>query len=158
MDLSIIKFGGSVITDPSAPERFNASNTRRLGDELSASPGAFIVVHGTGHVGKPVAREHDFVREGRIPHEKRSLAVEIRSDLQRLNLNVTKALIASSVDALALDPVAFFGASMDEMRYGEQADDLRGMLHSGLVPCFHGDLMPQADGAFRVFSSDAIVL
>lgn len=156
MQLNLIKLGGSVITR-AGPSPLFADNLARLAGELRAHAGPTVLVHGTGHVGKPWAIEHDFLREGLVPASKPQLAAAIAADLVGLNEAVVACLREAGIDARAVRPVDFFGEDMHTPRSPNRLAGLREALAAGAVPVFHGDLMPLADGGHRVFSSDVMV-
>lgn len=155
MQLNLIKLGGSVITR-SGPSALFADNLGRLAEELRAHAGPTVLIHGTGHVGKPWAIEHGFLREGIVPAAKPALAADIAADLIGLNEAVVACLREAGIDARGVRPADFFGEDMHTPRSPDRLRSLHDTLASGATPVFHGDLMPLADGGHRVFSSDAM--
>ncbi len=156
--MRIIKFGGSVITAATAPGRFNEQNTRRLASELAPHARDCVLVHGTGHVGKPPALEHGYVQSGLLSRAQALTALRIKAELQRLNQLFVEVLLSSSVQAMSFDVAECFNEAMTGLRRPGLRRRLLTTLHNGIVPVFSGDLMPLTGGGFRVFSSERIVL
>jgi isopentenyl phosphate kinase len=155
---NIIKFGGSIVTSPSAPEFFWKENVRRLAEELAPHRHRSILLHGTGLVGKPHARKFNYLIERRMNPQQRLIALELRSNLRRLNNAVVSALVEAGIPAIPFDIIHCFDESMTNFRHTNIISELKNTIERGLTPVFYGDLMPAPDGSFRVFSSDAMCL
>jgi isopentenyl phosphate kinase len=153
----IIKFGGSIITDPAFDDEFHRPNVQRLAAELQSCATGCIVVHGTGLVGKPPAHEYDYVDTGIIPRERHLIASRIRHRLRCLNLQVVDCLLAAGISAVPMH-VACFADTNHALRSNDVSVQLMSMLGQGCVPVFYGDMLRLADGRFRVFSSDTMAL
>jgi len=153
----IIKFGGSIITDPDFDDGFHRPNIERLAAELQSCATGCIVVHGTGLVGKPPAHEYGYVDTGIIPRDQHLIASRIRRSLRHLNLQVVDCLLAAGISAVPMH-VACFADTGHALRSDDLSVQLLSMLGQGCVPVFYGDLLRLADGRFRVFSSDTMAL
>ena len=94
MKINIIKFGGSIISESNSGTHFNFKNTERLAQELSPFYKGSVLVHGTGHVGKPPAIKYGYVKNGIIAKEDKLLALEIKSSIRRLNQLVVDTLLS----------------------------------------------------------------
>lgn len=153
----IIKFGGSIITDPAFDDEIHRPNIRRLAAELRSCAAGCIVVHGTGLVGKPPAHEFGYVETRIIPPDQHLIASRIRHSLRFLNLQVVDCLLAAGISAVPMH-IASFADSGHALRSDDVSVQLLSMLSQGCVPVFHGDLLRLADGRFQVFSSDTMAL
>lgn len=158
MGLQIIKFGGSVITDQDADFLFNRETVRRLARELPDRGRGCILIHGTGHVGKPPAARFGYLESGHIPPSSHLVALEIKMALRRLNQMFVETMLASSIAAIPFDTASFFNEEMNSIRDEQRLSWLRMIVDQGLTPVFYGDLVPLASGGFQVFSSDVIAL
>ena len=158
MQISIIKLGGSIITDPHEEDYFDEKNTFRLAQELQRYSGRCIIVHGTGYVGKPPAVQYGYVETGLLKNDYASIAMSIKDSLQKLNGQVVRTFLSASVPVTPVD----IGSYYDEFSGSSFKDEFRQtiveILGNGMVPIFHGDLLPLRDGSFKVISSDFIVL
>lgn len=149
----IIKLGGSVITRAGGSP-YDLENTQRLAEEIAPFVKNTILVHGTGHVGKPYAITHDFLHDGLISADRQLLACEIRNALRRLNVDVVDTLRNAGIAAYGVQAATYFGENMNDVRFESSQRELRRQMSLGHVPVFFGDLMPLSDGTFQVFSSD----
>ena len=147
-----------MITDASRTDRYSSKNSRRLANELYPNYRGSILIHGTGHVGKPPAIRYGYYKSGVIQRKDRLIALQIRHELRLLNQRFMQTFMSASIPVIPLDIVHFFGASLDRLAHSDARDQLLDLISNGLVPIFYGDLMPQTDGSFRVFSSDMIAL
>lgn len=157
--MRLIKFGGSVITRVDPTESFDAENLTRLASELKGlgRGHGMILVHGTGHIGKPYAVEHGFLADGLISADQTNLIAEIKGALRSLNARVVEILVTSGVPAFAASPALFFDSCMKDFRQDNLIRELTDQLEQKCVPVFFGDLMPLPDGRHQVFSSDRIM-
>ena len=158
MELNIVKFGGSVITDGTSANGLDRKTVRRLAEELPGRGRGCILIHGTGRVGKPPAIRYGYLESGHLPAERTPIALQIRADLRRLNQMFVETMLSASVAAIPLDAAAVFNARMDGFRDPPGPRRIGALLDRGLTPVFYGDMVPAAGGGFRVFSSDVIAL
>ena len=61
MNITIIKIGGSVITNEGS-EPINLNAIKNIGRQLKRFKGKLVIVHGTGYVGKPPAVKYNYVK------------------------------------------------------------------------------------------------
>ncbi|MCB9352708.1 MAG: hypothetical protein H6573_35280 [Lewinellaceae bacterium] len=158
METNIIKFGGSVITDTSSKEHFNKKNTVRLARELYPHHKNCVLVHGTGHIGKPPAILYGYLESGVLLPSQYLAALNIKSALRRLNQRFVDVLLSENIPAIPIDILQFYGWPDFQLDLPKLIRALFQLLDRGLVPVFYGDLLPQSDGSFIVFSSDLITL
>jgi len=85
MEKHIIKFGGSIITNTSTESKFNKKNTLRLAKEIYPYYKGCILIHGTGHVGKPPAIKYGYVESGIVQKNQQLIALHIKNSLRELN-------------------------------------------------------------------------
>ncbi len=153
----LIKLGGSVITHPDHADKFYATNVQRIAREIAAASKPCILVHGTGHVGKPPAIEHGYADTGIIPASNTLLAVQVRLELRRLHQHVLRALLDAGMRALPMDTATCFNDEGSDFRQSDLKDSLKQAVEAGCVPVFHGDMVQLPDHRFAVVSSDAIM-
>jgi isopentenyl phosphate kinase len=156
MHLRLIKLGGSVVTHKAA-EPFFVDNVDRLANELAPHSCGVILVHGTGHIGKPYAVKHEFLRDGIIPATKPLLAVEIKSVLRRLNVDIVDSMRRAKIPAYSVEPSDYFMDDYSGFRSPMWQQKLVTQMSLGFMPVFYGDVMSLADGSYKVFSSDVMM-
>lgn len=152
----LAKLGGSITTCPDADGRVHEPRLRALARALAPHAEAgLILVHGTGHVGKPAAVRYGFERTGRVEAARASIALRIKNDLAELNTRVVRILLDAGLPAVSM-------RAEDHLPVGEPDADprperLAAALEAGLVPVLHGDMVRATAGAWRVLSSDEIL-
>lgn len=156
--LSVIKIGGSVITDEDCDGCFDSETTRRLAQELAPHAAGSIIVHGTGVVGKRPAVEENYVEDGVLPSSNPLLSIQVKSSLQDLNRRFIDAFLSAGVPVLPLDASSYFDWPSGKWRSNSLKRSLIAAVRGGVVPVFHGDILPQPDNSHSVISSDTIVL
>ncbi|MFG0248296.1 MAG: isopentenyl phosphate kinase [Phycisphaeraceae bacterium JB051] len=157
IDWHLIKLGGSVITHPDRAGKFYACNVQRIAREIAAASKPCILVHGTGHVGKPPAIEHGYADTGIISANNTLLSVQVRLELRHLHQHVLRALLDAGIRALPMDTATYFNDDGSDFRQPDMAVSLKQAVEAGCVPVFHGDMVQLPDHRFKVVSSDAIM-
>jgi len=156
MQINIIKFGGSVISDKLSEDHFNLRNTERLARELYPFHNGSILIHGTGYVGKPPAVKYGYVRNGIISKEEKLIALTVRSKIRQLNQHVVNTLISASIPAIPIDILNYFSFTQRSGYVIKTGIIIFHLVKNGLVPVLYGDLFPLPDGSYKVISSDFI--
>lgn len=156
MKTSIIKLGGSIITDKNSQGNFNRKTTLKLAKELYPYFKGCVIIHGTGQVGKPPAIKYGYVKTGLI--NDNLLALKIKSSIRQLNHQVVSTLLSVSIPAIPMDVLHFFDESNNFKDPLKLKSTLINIINNGIVPVFFGDLIPMKDGSFKVISSDLITL
>lgn len=156
--VTVLKLGGSVVTDKAEPETVDDSGLARavdaIGDAASAGE-TLLVVHGGGSFGHHHADAHGVsVTEG---SREVSAVADIHGAMRRLNDAVVAALRDAGVDAVPIHPfsLAHRGAAGD---LALPADGLRTLLGEGFTPVLHGDVVAQTDVGVTILSGDEIVV
>jgi isopentenyl phosphate kinase len=151
--LALVKLGGSIVTVDRPGDPVNRELLARLGPELLSAATPLILVHGTGHVGKPWAHKGGFATSGFLAPSARDVALRIKADLRDLNARIVSCLLDAGVPALGLEFESLAAFNPMQMRAF-----LRARLAVGAVPVFFGDMVLEPDGGHRVVSSDAMML
>ncbi|MXR19516.1 isopentenyl phosphate kinase [Halobacterium bonnevillei] len=151
----VVKLGGSVVTDKSAPETVAedvlADLAAAIGD---ADLSDLVVVHGAGSFGHPVAAEHGASSTAgtRDPAAVR----DISGVMERLNDAVVGALADAGVPAVPVHPCSASHRTEDgTLQF--PTDALEAMLGEGFVPVLHGDVITHAGEGATILSGDEIV-
>ena len=85
-EMIILKFGGSLITDKKKESpTINEENLKRIGSILSKHSHEFIIVHGAGSFGHPIAKKFDLASGlNNNPNQKQAIK-ETRKQVLQLN-------------------------------------------------------------------------
>jgi isopentenyl phosphate kinase len=85
-EMIILKFGGSVITDKKKEiPTINQDNLKRIGSILSNHSQDFIIVHGAGSFGHPIAKKFDLANGLNSNPNQRKAIEETREQVLELN-------------------------------------------------------------------------
>jgi len=154
--LTILKLGGSVITDKhSELPKVDFSNLNRLAGEIArARPEQLIFMHGAGSYGHIIVKKTG-IGSG-IKTKEQVLAFAETQRLQNeLNSIVCKALIERGVPAIPCQASA--SAVMEKGRLvSMDTEAIRGMLDTGLVPVLYGVPAYDKNQKCSILSADQI--
>lgn len=144
--LTLVKLGGSLITDKTQPYTPRPDVLARLAAEIHEALDAaqpLVIGHGSGSFGHVAAARHR-THEGLVgPDSVRGWA-EVHDAAARLNRLVVAALLAAGVPAVSVPPSAGCVTVNRRITRWELAP-VRCLLDAGLVPVPYGDVV--ADGA-----------
>jgi len=137
-ELTILKIGGSVITDKSegAFERLKEADLREVCRAISESWKNLILVHGAGSFGHPHVRKFGLSPLG---------ASKVHLGCLRLSERFCSYLTEFGVPAYPVHPFLIFSAEIVDKA-----------IRNGLLPVLHGDVV--INEKFEVLSGDDIVV
>lgn len=164
--LTILKLGGSVVTDKDERETIDMETLSEVARAIGAATahptahdnrethGRLIIVHGGGSFGHHHAAKHGVSRtEGTRDVEA---IRQIHDTMGRLNKAVLDFLGDAGVDAVPVRP--FSAGHRDE--HGTlhlHTDHVAAMLAEGYVPVLHGDVITHAGTGVTIVSGDELV-
>lgn len=152
---TVLKLGGSVITDKSEPETIDDGALDRTVEAISASDRDLVVVHGGGSFGHHHADRHGVSTTAGT--RDASAVTEVHGAMKRLNAAVVDRLQAAGVSAVPVHP--FSVASRDsDGRLSLPTASIETMLEEGFVPVVHGDMVVHATAGATVLSGDELVV
>jgi isopentenyl phosphate kinase len=140
--LTLLKLGGSLITNKSRPRTLRPETLVRLAEEIASAlqqrPSLRLIIgHGAGSFGH-VSAKHYGTRQGvHTPNQWHGFA-EVWWDAATLNRLVTEALIEAGLPAIALPPSASVIARDGEVARWDLGQ-VEAALVSGLLPVIYGD-------------------
>ncbi|MDY0387819.1 MAG: isopentenyl phosphate kinase [Methanolobus sp.] len=150
--ITILKVGGSVITDKSADDGAAKLNEiERIASEIADFNGKLIIVHGAGSFGHPQVKR--FGLTGKFDHTG---SIITHMSVRELNTMFVKALNSAGVNALPIHPMACAISENSRIKsmFLEQIEE---MLANGFVPVLHGDMVMDTELGTSVLSGDQIV-
>lgn len=151
-DLTVLKIGGSIITDKSSPvpKAWN-DEISRIAHEIGSDHGNLVIVHGAGSFGHPLALKYKLSDR----YHARGM-IETHRSVQTLNAIVVDALVSAGVQAVPVQPFNCF--MLENGRIKEMfLDPVLEMLNRKLVPVLHGDVVMDTIRGGAVLSGDRIV-
>ncbi len=151
---TVLKLGGSVITDKTDPETVDETNLGRAADALAGRTDV-VVVHGGGSFGHHHADRHGVSTTAgtRDPEGVRA----IHGAMKRLDAAVVDALADVDVPALPVHPMSAAHRGTDGS-LSLPTGQVRAMLEEGFVPVLHGDGVVHAGEGVTVLSGDELVV
>lgn len=151
-DLTVLKIGGSIITDKSSPTpKARPGEINRIAKEIAAGSDNLVVVHGAGSFGHPLALKYKLTEQ----FDAYGI-IEIHRWVKVLNTMVVDALVSAGVPAV---PVHALGcAILDYGRIKEMfIEPIREMIEHNMVPVLHGDVAMDSGRGAAILSGDQVV-
>jgi isopentenyl phosphate kinase len=154
---TILKLGGSVITDKDRPETIDRETLRDVVATIASrqDDGDLVVVHGGGSFGHHHAATHG-VSSTSGSHDVIGLTA-IHAAMTDLNDAVVDAFHEAGLDALPVRPLSLAHRT-ERGDLSLPSDHVRTMLSEGFVPVLHGDVVAHEGRGATVLSGDDIVV
>ncbi len=153
---TVLKLGGSVITNKEKPSTPNLRAIERLANEISqAKVSSLILVHGGGSFGHPVAERYG-IAEGYENHSQIMGFSETHRAMTELNSLVMEALISHNIPAVEVKPSSCVVTKAGRITNME-LNPLKKMLKIGFVPVLYGDAVLDSEKGFAILSGDQLV-
>ena len=148
--VTLVKLGGSVITDKREPFSFREDVVYALGKEIAGSRERVVLVHGGGSFGHPVAKKYGLT--SRAYSRGGEGVSKTRDAMYALNQLVCRALMGAGVETYPFAPFDLLTSSNEE----HARSWLTNILSSGLCPVTFGDVSSYRRG-FKILSGDTIM-
>lgn len=141
--ITLVKLGGSLITDKTQRATFRPDVMQRIAREIQSAlvekPDLQIVIgHGSGSFGHFEAAEHDTIHGVQTSAQWRGFA-RVATIASELNYLVTRELHSADVPALRVQPSASSVAQAGVIVHMALSSIERALAH-GLVPLVYGDV------------------
>ncbi|MBC7806120.1 MAG: hypothetical protein H7145_08215 [Akkermansiaceae bacterium] len=153
--MSVVKLGGSLITNKERVASFCRLRTQRLAWEIASANRPVIVVHGTGSFGKPPAVQHGYDQSGALSESRGEVVAEVAASLHILRGHVLNCLVRAGMRPVGLGAVGLYRTGDGRIRH-YAPEPVNALLERGMTPVISGDLVPEEGGGFAVCSSDLI--
>ncbi|MDE2976009.1 MAG: isopentenyl phosphate kinase [Acidobacteriota bacterium] len=161
LDVTLVKLGGSLITDKTKPRTVAKEHLRRLAAEIAAgwSGDGLVIGHGSGSFGHPEARAAGLAggaggRRLGSATDRMGIA-RTQAAAQELHRQVVSRLIAAGVPAYSQLPSAFLVATDGEPG-GPPPQPLAEALRLGLVPVTMGDVVVDRTRGASIASTETV--
>ncbi len=156
MDLTIIKLGGSVITNKQKAGEVNSINIESIARTISNNlKTPMIIIHGAGSCGHPEAKEFK-LKEG-IRDDNIVGIYKTHKVVSRLNDYIVSKLNGFGVCAIGVHPFDFLLSEDGRIKTFE-ISHIKKMIEVGIVPVFHGDVVMDTKLGVSIISGDQLVL
>ena len=152
--ITILKLGGSAITDKTSKCTPNIPVIQHVADQLSDYKGPLILIHGGGSYAHPFVTASKLTNGLRNKNQLHSVS-ETELYLGQLTRIVYASLLRRGVFCVPLHPMSL--ATMENGTVEEfPLEQIRRALKAGLVPLLHGDLVFDKSRGIAVLSGDKI--
>ncbi len=152
---ALVKIGGSIATVADG-DHVNRNVLMRLAGEFREAGIPLVLVHGTGHVGKPWAHRGGFATSGYLPPWEKKTSLTIRSELRSLNRKIVECLSHGGLRAIGMEFESW--QELGRRHPSAARHQIEEHLHHEETPVFFGDMLAQPEGGYRVYSSDRMLI
>lgn len=159
MSLTVVKLGGSAITDKRTPFSIKTMELERVAEAISRAVRRgrrVVVVHGGGSFGHPLAKKYNLAR-GLSESSVIGLSETIDA-MRELSLRVTRALRRAGVSVIPLQPSSCVHATAGTPDLTPIVEQVRRSLRLNLTPVLWGDVILDDVKGCTILSGDDIVL
>ena len=154
--VTLLRLGGSVITDKNQPETLNHANIQAIATILSNHrPKNLIIVHGGGSFGHHHASNFDVtIENGTFDANE---VDTIHSSMIHLCNIVTQTLRSSGMAAIPIHPLSIAWRDSESV-FHLPSQHILVLLECGFLPVIHGDLVISEKKGATVVSGDEILI
>lgn len=155
-ELTVLKLGGSVITEKGKPLTAKPEVIERLAKEIvEADDTSLIIVHGGGSFGHTIAKKYK-IKEGYNELSQIEGFSKTHQAMLELNRRVVDALIRNNIAAFPVSPSSCMTTNLGRIEVFYDSTTRR-LLDIGFVPVFFGDTVLDSSLGFTILSGDQIV-
>ncbi len=153
---TVLKIGGSVITDKNKELGVNMEAISRLADEiLEANQRNLIIVHGGGSFGHPVAQEYA-IKDGFKDKSQLLGFAETHHVMTVLNGIFMDALIWRGIPAVSIMPSSCMTTRNGRIHHFGDTP-IKQLLKMEFIPVLYGDAVFDTELGFTILSGDQLV-
>ncbi len=153
--VTILKIGGSVITDKQTELSPRTQVIDRIAEEIQAAhPKGLMLVHGGGSFGHPVAKKYG-IKEGFRENPQLVGFAETHHTMTMLNGLLIDSLIWHNVPAVSIAPSSCIITENGRIAGFDDAP-VRKMMDLDLLPVLYGDAVLDTKLGFTILSGDQI--
>lgn len=150
--LTIIKLGGSVITDKSIPYKLEERNIYHIAlDIKSYGKGDIILLHGGGSVG------HYLVEAFKLHQPSKQIpplhVATLSMEMDKLTNKIVEIFIEVGIPVMSVPTHAVVSANAGVPKVVDLSP-VKNMLSGGYMPLMRGDVVPDSEKGFSILSGD----
>lgn len=156
MSLTILKVGGSVITDKQKSSTARPEQIARIASELKdGASSRLVLIHGAGSFGHHQAKEFD-LKSGLNQRSIQGIW-PTHEAVCTLNDMIVTELYKNGVYAAPVHPLSFCTLKSGRIEH-MCINPIEQMLASGIVPVLHGDVVMDSARGIDILSGDQLVV
>ncbi|MFC4032601.1 isopentenyl phosphate kinase [Streptomyces polygonati] len=152
--ITLVKIGGSVLTDKQRPLFFQDAYAHRVAADIRMSRTVPVIVHGTGSWAKAIGR-HYYIDGGWTRDLTGFQMTALR--IRRLQEALAAVLRDEGVVCSPIQANAVFHRTDGVLDFYD-TEPIRRLVEAGVSPLLCGDVLVEGPSKFRVVSSDAIAV
>jgi isopentenyl phosphate kinase len=156
--ITLIKIGGSLITDKNKPFSVNEQALTKIAQEMKRATELgkpLILGHGAGSFAHVPAKKYQ-THKGVLGDESLQGIVEVTAAVHQLNRIVMEALYAANVRAVAVSPLTMMSAKNHQL-HRLCIESVCQLLELGLLPVVYGDQILDVEVGCTVFSTEKVL-
>lgn len=148
-NITLIKLGGSIITDKNTPYKARINTIRRLAQEIKKSESSIIVAHGSGSFAHTSAKKYG----GGKGYKSKWGIAKVARDAMEINRIVMDILIDRGLPAVSLRPGSMIMADIGKTK--KHCFEIVGeVLNQGLIPVVYGDVIWDKKWETTIYSGE----
>src|SRR2546421_5094349 len=149
--ITLVKLGGSIITEKSQPYTPRIDKIKRLVKELKTAESPLLLDHGTGSYGHTSAT----IYGGKKGYLSKLGIAKVCNDVMRINNILMAILIEEDLPAVALHPMSMVLAEGGNVKH-HLFEVIEEVLTQGLMPVIHGDVIWDLTWKSTILSGEAL--
>lgn len=157
-DVTLVKLGGSLLTEKARPETARPAVIARLAAEIAAAVPRLndpvIVAHGSGSFGHVAARQHGIAGGLRSPDQLPGVSLT-QDRAAALHRQVVAALLAAGALPYSIAPSSCVVAAGGRPQ-SLAGEPLRMALDAGLLPVLYGDVVLDREQGVAICSTERL--
>ena len=159
MNITLLKLGGSLITDKSKPYTTIPDHINRIANEVARAAKELknehlILGNGAGSFAHQSAAKYDTMH-GFVDEQSLYGACVVHSDAMELNRIMVQAFLEKQIPVFSLQPSALFLTNEKELVFHHMSI-LESLLEKEYIPFVYGDVIVDQKLGSTIFSTDTI--
>ena len=160
--ITIIKLGGSFLTDKNTPNSVRKqaikSSIQQIIQVTATQKKKTIIVHGGGSFGHPMALKYQIHQglENKTPNQDLGLALT-HHKMEELNKIILDEFLLHHFPAMSLPPACMFHHNSEGLMFNGKPQ-IDSLLDLGVTPILYGDVLLHSPPNFSILSGDRIIL
>jgi isopentenyl phosphate kinase len=147
--ITLVKLGGSIITDKQTAYLARLDVIRRLAKELKCCPDSLIIAHGSGSFGHVSAVKFG----GKKGYKSKEGFAKVALDAMEINQIVMNSLVGQKIPAVSFKPMSMIVASSGKMD-SSFFEPVNQALLQGFIPVVYGDGILDRQWKSTIFSGE----
>ncbi|MCJ7805625.1 isopentenyl phosphate kinase [Patescibacteria group bacterium] len=157
--LTIVKLGGSLITDKNRPLVSREAVIKRLAEEIKSASknykGKLVIGHGSGSFGHASAAKYQ-TQKGIVNRNSIKGVSEVADVASQITKIVIKQLRKAGIPAVAFAPGSFIVSSGQKLQEFF-IEPIKEALGCGVAPLVYGDVVFDKKQGFCIFSTEKVI-